>query len=139
MKRTGAIVMLTIISVAAGIVAIFDAIRYLEIIGTPLDFFVASWFGAALSGLVALIWFWAASRIWNGDPQGWLFMVSIAAIYLIFDILALIAGTSWEYIAASFVVTALALILGLLPSTKREFGQIAPEAAESDEAAESAE
>ena len=123
MKRTGAIVLLTIISIAAGIVAIFDAIRYLEIIGTPLDFFVASWLGAALSGLVALIWFWAASRIWNGDPQGWLFMVSIAVIYLIFDILALLAGTPWELMATSVIITVLALILGLLPSTKREFGQ----------------
>jgi hypothetical protein len=125
MKRTGAMVILSIVSVVAGIVAIFDAIRYLEIIGTPLDFFVASWFGAALSGLVALIWFATAVQIWNGDPRGWLFMVSIAAIFLIFDIFSLIAGTPWELLSTSVIVSALALILGLLPSTKREFGQTA--------------
>ncbi len=123
MKRTGAMVILSIVSVVAGIVAIFDAIRYLEIIGTPLDFFVASWFGAALSGIVALIWFATAVQIWNGDPRGWLFMVSIAAIFLIMDIFSLIAGTPWELLSTSVIVSALALILGLLPSTKREFGQ----------------
>ena len=46
MKRTGAMVMLAIIAVVAGIVALVDVFRYLDIIGTPLDFFVASWFGA---------------------------------------------------------------------------------------------
>jgi len=76
-----------------------------------------------MSGLVALIWFWAAARIWNLDPRGWLFMVSIAVIYLILDILSLIAGTPWELLSLSIVITTLALILALLPSTKREFGQ----------------
>ena len=80
MKRTGAIVILTIVSVVAGLVAIFDVLRYLRVIGTPLDFFVAAWFGALLSGLVALIWFSTARQIWNGDPRGWLFMVSISVI-----------------------------------------------------------
>ena len=130
MKRTGAMVMLAIIAVVAGIVAVVDVFRYLDIIGTPLDFFVASWFGAALSGLVALIWFATAAQVWNGDPRGWLFMVSISAIFLIFNILALIFGTPWELVAAQTVISVLALILSLLPSTKREFGQMAAEAAE---------
>ena len=115
--------MLSVISVVAGFVAIFDAIRYMQWAFSPFDFVGAPWLGAAMSGLVALIWFWAAARIWNLDPQGWLFMVSIAVIYLILDILSLIAGTPWELLSLSIVITTLALILALLPSTKREFGQ----------------
>jgi hypothetical protein len=122
MHRTAAISILAIVAVVAGIVAIFDALRYLEILFSPLSFLGAPLLGAILSGLVALIWFWAASMIWNLNPQGWLFMVSIAAIYLVFDVVALIAGTPIELMTASIFVNALALILGLLPSTKREFG-----------------
>ena len=123
MKRTAAIYILAIIAVIAGIVAVFDTLRYLSLLFSPLNFIGGSLFGAILSGLVALIWFWAAARIWNLDPRGWLFMVSIAAIYLIFDVVALIAGTPIELLMASIVINLLALILGLLPSTKREFGQ----------------
>lgn len=127
MKRTGAMVILAVIAVVAGIVALFDTVRYLEFLFSPLNFLGTPLLGAILSGLVALIWFWSASRIWNGDPQGWLFMVSIAAIYLIMDVIALIASDlpfeqTFELLMPSIFISALALILGLLPSTKREFG-----------------
>ena len=55
-------------------------------------------------------------------------MVSIAVIYLIIDVIALIAGTPIELMFGSIVISALALILGLLPSTKREFGTANPDA-----------
>jgi hypothetical protein len=122
MKRTGAMVILAVVAIVAGIAAVVDTIRYLQILFSPLSFLGTPILGAILSGLVALIWFWAASRIWNGDPQGWLFMVSIAAIYLIMDVIALIAGTPFELLLPSIFISGLALILGLLPSTKREFG-----------------
>lgn len=122
MQRTAAITILAILAVVAGIVAIVDALRYLQVLFSPLSFLGAPLLGAILSGLVAIIWFWAAARIWNVDPQGWLFMVAIAAIYLIFDVIAVIAGTPIELLLPSIFLSALALILGLLPSTKREFG-----------------
>jgi len=122
MKRTGAMVILAIIAVVAGIIAVFDTIRYLEWIFSPLSFVGAPVLGAILSGLVALIWFATAAQIWRGDPRGWLFMVSIAVIFLIIDVVSLIAGTPIELLSASIFISALALILGLLPSTKREFG-----------------
>lgn len=122
MQRTAAITILAILAVIAGIIAIVDVLRYMQWIFSPLSFLGTPILGAILSGLVAIIWFWAAARIWNLDPQGWLFMVSIAAIYLIFDIVSIIAGTPIELLLPSIFVSGLALILGLLPSTKREFG-----------------
>ncbi len=122
MKRTAAIYILAILAVFAGVLAAIDALRYLWAFFTPLRFFGTPFLGAALTGLVAIIWFWAAGRVWNVDPQGWLFMVSIAAIYLIFDVLALIAGTPIELMLGSIAINILVLILGLLPSTKKEFG-----------------
>lgn len=122
MNRTAAITILAILAVIAGIVAVVDVLRYLGLLFSPLSFFGAPVLSAILSGIVAIIWFWAAARIWNVDPQGWLFMVSIAAIYLVLDIIYLFAGTPIDLVLPSIVVSALALILGLLPSTKREFG-----------------
>jgi hypothetical protein len=122
MQRTAAITILAILAVIAGIVAVVDVLRYLQFLFSPLSFLGTPILGAILSGLVAIIWFWAAARIWNVDPQGWLFMVSIAAIYLILDVIALIAGTPIELLLPSIFISALALILGLLPSTRREFG-----------------
>lgn len=122
MKRTGAMVIMAVIAVVAGLVAVIDTVRYLEWIFSPLSFVGTPVLGAILSGLVALIWFATAAQIWRGDPRGWLFMVSIAAIFLILDVVSLIAGTPIELLLPSIVISVLALILGLLPSTKREFG-----------------
>lgn len=121
MKRSAAIVILAVLAVFGGIAAVIDVLRYMEWLFSPLSFLGSPVLGAVLSGLVAVIWFWAAARIWNLDPQGWLFMVSIAALYLIFDIISLIAGTPIELLLPSILITSLALILGLLPSTKEEF------------------
>jgi hypothetical protein len=122
MKRTAVIYIFTVLAVVAGVIAALDTLRYLWAFFTPLRFFFSPFLGAVLSGLVAIIWFWVAARIWNVDPQGWLFMVSIATIYLIFDVLALIAGTPFELLLGSIAINILVLILGLLPSTKSEFG-----------------
>ncbi len=122
MKRTAAIYILALIAVIAGIVAVIDTLRYMQWLFSPLSFLGAPLFGGILSGLVAIIWFWAAARIWNVDPQGWIFMVTIAAVYLIMDVVALIAGTPIELLLPSIFITGLALIVGLLPSTKSEFG-----------------
>ena len=127
MQRTAAITILAILAFVAGIVAVVDVLRYMQWLFSPLSFLGAPFLGAIMTGIVAIIWFWAAARIWNLDPQGWLFVVAIAAIYLVFDVIALIASdlpfeATLEILLPSIFINGLALILGLLPSTKREFG-----------------
>jgi len=122
MKRTAAIYILAIIAIFAGIMAVIDTLRYLGWLFSPLSFLGSPLLGAVMAGLVAAIWFWAAVRVWNVDPRGWLFMVSIAAIYLVFDVIALIAGTPIELLLPSILINVLVLIICLLPSTKEEFG-----------------
>ena len=103
--------------------SLIDTVRYLTWFLTPLSFLGSPLIGAALAAVVTGIWFWAAIRVWNLDPRGWLFMVAIAATYLVFDLIAIIAGTPIELLMASIVVCILVLIIGLLPSTRAEFGQ----------------
>ena len=52
-----------------------------------------------------------------------MFVVVIAIIYLIFDVMAMIGGTPIEAMWLSLVVNGLALILALLPNTRASFGQ----------------
>ncbi len=127
MNRPIAVTILAILAVIAGIIAIFDTLRYLGLapIATfgSLEFFGFSFIGAIMAGIVALIWFWDAKMLWTLDPRGWTFTIAIAVIYLIFDILAVIGRSSWQAMLPSIVVSVLVIILCLLPGTKTAFGQ----------------
>jgi hypothetical protein len=127
MNRPIAVVILAVLAVIAGILAVLDVLRFLGLLPIaalgPVNFFGVSILGAIMAGIVAAIWFWAAAKLWNLDPQGWLFVVVIAAVYLIFDLVAILGGSSFQSVLPSIVVSGLALILGILPGTKDAFGQ----------------
>jgi hypothetical protein len=127
MNRPFSVTLLAILAGLAGISGVLDVLRLLHILPMAqlgeLNFYGFSLFGAIFAAIVAAIWFWAMIRIWNLDPQGWMFVVVIAIVYLIFDVVALIAGTPWQSVSLSVILSALALLLGLLPSTKAAFGQ----------------
>ena len=123
MNRPFAVTLLAIVAVIAGIVAVIDVLRYLEFAFSPLRFIGAPILGAILAGIVALIWFSVARQLWNLDPRGWMFVVVIAIIYLIFDVLALIGGTAIQDMWASIAISGIALILAILPNTRASFGQ----------------
>ena len=127
MKRPITVILLTILAVIAGILAVIDVLRYLSILPVttlgPVNFFGFSFIGAIMAGIVAAIWFWAAQKLWTLDPQGWIFVVVIAIVYLIFDFVAILGRSSFQAMLPSILVSAIALILGLLPSTKKAFGQ----------------
>lgn len=119
-NRNAAVVILTIIAVIAGLVAVYDMFQYLGWVG-GLNFFGSPWLGAILAGIVALIWFSVASQLWNLNPQGWLFIVIIAIIDLALLLLSLLGQSSWTSVAPGILVSGIALILALLPSTKAAF------------------
>ena len=129
-QRPFAVTLLTIIAVLAGISAVLDVLRYLGLLpftipffGLELSFFGVNIFGAILAGFVAVIWFWVAGRLWNLDPQGWLFVVIISVVHIIFGVVALLGGTPLSAMWISLGLPILTLILGLLPGTKAAFGQ----------------
>ena len=127
MNRPFSVTLLAILAGLAGISGVLDVLRLLGLLPIAqlgeMKFFGTSIIGAIFAAIVAAIWFWAMIRLWNLDPQGWMFVVVIAIVYLIFDVVALIAGTPWQSVSLSVILSALALLLGLLPSTKAAFGQ----------------
>src|SRR5262249_47551589 len=82
------------------------------------SFFGLGFLGAALSGLLAWIWFWAADGLWRRDTQAWLFVICVVALSLIFDGVALLAGAPFAARMPSIVLAVVAPLLALLPSPR---------------------
>jgi hypothetical protein len=131
MKRTFWVYVLFVLALVAGLFAVWQTLQFMgfaafniPFLGTEFKVFLPSpnWFVAIMEGFLAAIWFWAAKMVWNLEPGGWLFMVSIAAINLIFAFLAAVGGGGGSNLGLYAFVNFLALILGLLPSTKKAFG-----------------
>ena len=128
-SRTIWIWILIFVAVLIAISDLLDAARYMGWLPIAalgdLKFALpsASWLGALMSLLLAGIWFWAAKKLYELDPQGWLFVVAIAVINLIFLFMALLGSSSFNAILPGVVLNAIALIIGMLPSTKAAFGQ----------------
>ena len=125
--RTLAVILLALLAVVAGILALLDAARYMGWlpIATLGDMkFVlpnAQWFAALMSAIVGVIYFVVAWWIWNLNPSGWLFVVVISVINLIFLFLAILGQTTFSAVLLQILVNAAALILALIPSTKAAF------------------
>jgi hypothetical protein len=125
-KRTLAITILAIVAAIAGVLAVIDTLRLLGILPTTVlgELKVnlgPQWFGAILAGIVAVIWFVVSFQLWKVDPRGWLFVVVIAVINLVFLGLAILGKSTFGSVLPALAFNVLALILALLPSTKAAF------------------
>jgi hypothetical protein len=126
--RTPAITILAVLAGIAGVLAAIDVLRYLGMIPVGqfygVAFYGQDWLGAALSAVVAVIWFMVARQLWNVDVQGWMFVMLISVLNLIFLAFAIIGGTPFASVMPNVLVNGGALILASLPSTKAAFGRI---------------
>lgn len=128
-SRTIWIWLLIIVAFVIGVFNLLDAARlmgWLPIAALgDLKFFMpnASWLGAIMYVILALIWFWVARNLYNLDPRGWLFVAAIAVINLIFLFMALFGQSTFQSIMVEVFLNAIALIIAMLPSTKAAFGQ----------------
>lgn len=128
-SRTIWIWLLIIAAVLIAISDLLDAARFMRLLSFPsdLEFVTPSAFrlGAIMALILAGIWFWVAKRLYDLDPRGWLFVVTIAVINLIFLALSLFGTNSNTFsdILWGVLLNVVALVIGLLPSTKAAFGQ----------------
>ncbi len=128
-ERNWAVWVLAALAFVAGLLALVDAARYMGWLPIAalgdLKFVVPSvnWLGAFLSVIVGFIWFGVAKQLYDLNPQGWLFVVVIAAFNLILLGLALLGRSTWSAVSLGLLVSAAALVLALLPGTKAAFGQ----------------
>lgn len=127
--RNWAVYVLAALAVLAGILALMDAARYMGWLPIAalgdMKFFLpnAQWFAAFMAAVLGVIWFMVAGWLWNLNPSGWLFVVVIAIINLVFLFLAIVGSTTFSAVALQVLVNGVALILALLPGTQRAFGR----------------
>lgn len=126
-QRPLAVTILAVMALVAGILALVDALRLFDLFRPTddLEFFspTLTIFGAVLAIIVALIWFSTARQLFNLDPRGWMFVVVISIIMIVFEVVAILGGTSFGAVIASLVVPVVTLILAFLPGTQAAFGQ----------------
>lgn len=131
-ERNWAVWVLVILAVIAGILALVDAARYMgwlafsiPVMGKDISFVLpnAQWFAALMSALVGVIYFVVAGWLYNLNPSGWLFVVVIALIDIVFLFLAILGKSTFSSVAVQLVVNAALLILAFLPGTQAAYGR----------------
>jgi predicted flap endonuclease-1-like 5' DNA nuclease len=129
-KRPFGVTVLAALAAIAAIIAIIHTLQMLHLfpIRGPFGqfaFFTFDLLGAILWGLLALIYIWVTNKLWNLDPQGWLFVAALSALNLILAVISIIGQSTWQAMLPSILVSGLILIYTLLPGTKEAFGMAA--------------
>jgi hypothetical protein len=105
--------------------ALIVTLQYLHILPVyvgQVAFYTFSLIGAFFWVLIIFFFLWLFRMLWEMQPQGWMFAVIFSGFTLLFDLIAIIGGTSWEVLIAGIIISALILIYCLLPGTKKAFG-----------------
>ena len=124
-ERPIGVTILAIVAIIAAINAFIITLQMLHLLPTylgPVAFYQFSLIGAFFWGFLAFIWLGVAGALWVVHPQGWLFMVLIATFDLIYGVISVLGGSSWEAMAPIIIISGLILIYCLLPGTKQAFG-----------------
>jgi predicted flap endonuclease-1-like 5' DNA nuclease len=134
-KRPFGVTILAILAAIAAIIAIIHTLQMLHLfpIRGPFGifaFFTFDLLGAILWGILALIYIWVTNKLWNLDPQGWLFVAVLATLNLILAVISIIGRSTWQAMLPSIIVNGLILLYTLLPGTKEAFGVEAVETEE---------
>jgi len=119
------VTILAVLAIIAAVNAFIYTLQMLHLLPTylgPVAFYQFSLIGALLWGFLAFIWLGVAGALWIVHPQGWLFMVIIAGFDLMYGIICVLGGSSWEAMAPIIIISGLVLIYCLLPGTKKAFG-----------------
>ncbi len=124
-ERPIGVTILAFLAILGAVNALIYTLQMLHLIPTylgPIAFYQFSLIGAFFWGLLFFIWLAVFRMLWEVMPQGWMFMVLIAVFDLIYGIICVLGGSSWEAMAPIIIISGLILIYCLLPGTKQAFG-----------------
>ena len=124
-ERPIGVTILAFLAILGAVNAFIYTLQMLHLLPTylgPVAIYQFSLIGAFFWGLLAFIWLGVFKALWDVHPQGWLFMVLIAVFNLMYGLLCVLGGSSWEAMAPIIIISGLVLIYCLLPGTKEAFG-----------------
>ena len=124
-ERPIGVTILAFLAILGAVNAFIYTLQMLHLLPTyigPVAFYQFSLIGAILWGFLAFIWLGVFGALMVVHPQGWLFMVLIAGFDLMYALIMVLGGSSWEAMAPMIIVCSLVLIYCFLPGTKKAFG-----------------
>jgi hypothetical protein len=124
-ERPVGVTILAFLAILGAVNAFIYTLQMLHLLPTflgPIAFYQFSLIGAFFWGLLFFIWLAVFRMLWEVQPQGWMFVVLIAIFDLIYGIICVLGGSSWEAMAPIIIISGLILIYCLLPGTKQAFG-----------------
>jgi hypothetical protein len=124
-ERPIGVTILAFLAILGAVNALIYTLQMLHLLPTylgPIAFYQFSLIGAFFWGLLFFIWLAVFRMLWEVQPQGWMFVVLIAIFDLIYGIICVLGGSSWEAMAPIIIISGLILIYCLLPGTKQAFG-----------------
>jgi hypothetical protein len=127
-ERPIGITILAILAVLAALEAFVYTLQMLHLLPMYIGnvaFYNFSLIGAMMWGFIVLIWLWVFRMLMMMEPQGWLFLVVISGLNLLFAFFSILGASSWQAMAPMFIINGIILLYCLAPGTKASFG-IAP-------------
>jgi len=124
-SRPLGVTILAFLAILGAINALIYTLQMLHILPVfigPIAFFEFSLIGAFFWGLLFFIWLWVFRMLWEVNPQGWMFMMVLSLLNLVFGIINVIGASSWQAMAPIIIISGLVFIYCMLPGTKEAFG-----------------
>lgn len=124
-SRPLGVTILAFLAILGAVNALIYTLQMLHILPVfigPIAFFEFSLIGAFFWGLLFFIWLWVFRMLWEVNPQGWMFMMVLSLLNLVFGIINVIGASSWQAMAPIIIISGLVFIYCMLPGTKEAFG-----------------
>jgi hypothetical protein len=113
---------LAILGAINALIYTLQMLHLLPVFIGPVAFFTFSLIGAFFWGLLFFIWLWVFRMLWEVNPQGWMFMMVLSLLNLVFGIINVIGASSWQAMAPIIIISGLVFIYCMMPGTKDAFG-----------------
>ena len=113
---------LAILGAINALIYTLQMLHLLPVFIGPVAFFTFSLIGAFFWGLLFFIWLWVFRMLWEVNPQGWMFMMVLSLLNLVFGIINVIGASSWQAMAPIIIISGLVFIYCMMPGTKAAFG-----------------
>jgi hypothetical protein len=113
---------LAILGAVNALIYTLQMLHILPVFIGPVAFFEFSLIGAFFWGLLFFIWLWVFRMLWEVNPQGWMFMMVLSLLNLVFGIINVIGASSWQAMAPIIIISGLVFIYCMMPGTKEAFG-----------------
>ena len=123
-KRPFGVVLLAILAGLAAVVAAWHTLQFLGIVPVTvgrLQFYGVDLLGAALWGVTAAIWIWAAVNLWGVNAQALTFVTILAGWNLILALLSWLGASDFQAVLPALLLNGIILLYSLSQRTNQAF------------------